>query len=68
MPVLEADGFNFYYAVAQMESKIRKGYFHLHSNKLMWNLTLWCLALRYAAKTQLIDGLEIKTTNGILGL
>lgn len=35
--------------------------FHLYSNKLTLNLALWCLTLRYSAKTQLIDRIEIKT-------
>lgn len=64
MLMIEADGFNFYYALAQMESEIWKGSFHLYSRKLTLNLTLWCLALRYPTKTGLIDGIEMKTTNG----
>ena len=61
--LLETDGFNFYYDLTQMESEIWKGYFHLYSNKLTLNLALWCLTLRYPAKTQLIVRIEIKTTN-----
>lgn len=63
MHLLETDGFNFCYDLTQMESEMRKGYFH--SNELTLNLVLRCLTLRYPAKTQLTDRIEIKTTNGM---